>query len=282
MGPKSRDWFVRGSNGPDGPSARALFTTAYRPFDGRELVNLIRPYHAKWAPQYSATFRGCVAERDYTSIALVMPGSLFTTSEIGQAYQVGIQISSGEIGQAGVTIAPFMLRTKCMNSFRVLVGGVRMRHIFSPATIEHDFVDIVKAMGTNLGITLDAMMLASQIEIPDLALVMRGFCVDHGYGQETLDAAMTGHEGMLNLDGLLQGITHASKFAPDAVTAARMQEDAVFALFPAGKTGEEDKFSWDMTSLSRYELEDRVTAWRETGLKARNLPASRSATPDSE
>lgn len=169
-----------------------------------------------------------------------------------------------------------------MNSFRVLVGGVRMRHIFSPSTIEHDFVDIVKAMGTNLGITLDAMVVASQIEIPDLALVMRGFCVDHGYGQETLDAAMTGHEGMLNLDGLLQGITHASKFAPDAVTAARMQEDAVFALFPAGKSGEEDKFSWDMTSLSRYELEDRVTAWRETGLKARALPASRSAASDSE
>lgn len=281
MGPKARDWFVRGSNGPNGGTARALFTTAYKPFDGRDILGLIQPYHQKWAGQYQASFKGCVAQRDYTSVSLVMPGALFTSSTIGQAYQVGINIASGEIGQAGLTIAPFMLRTKCMNSFRVLAGGVRMRHIFSATTIEHDFVDIVKAMGTNLGIALDAMVLASEVEIPDLAVVMRGFCVEHGYGQETLDTAMTGHEGMLNLDGLLQGVTHASKFAPDAVTAARMQEDAIFALFPKQKEEDTEKNTWDMTSLSKYEMQDRVTDWRELGMKARNLPASRPQ-PDAE
>lgn len=273
IGSGTRNWRIRTTNDRGG-TCRAIFTSRYIPFDGIDVLNMLEPYYEKYSSRYDAKLKNCILERDFTAVNFVMPASQFVDSPLKNAYQVGFQVATGETGLFAVEIVPFMLRTACMNSSRLLMGGISYRHIISATTIKSGLNDVIAAMSENFALMFDALVEAENVEIPDLPVVLRGFAIQNGYGQDTVEAALLGTENRQTLEGMFQGLTHAAKDL-QAEMSARLQGEAVAALFAnvrRTQKSEDTSFTWDMTSLTREDMADKVSAWRRIGQSNQKLP----------
>ena len=120
-----------------------------------------------------------------------------------------------------------------------------------------------------------AITNAEEIQIPDIAEVMKGFCVTNGITEALFYKALEGREQRDNLAGLVHGITHASKFAEDPLTSNMMQEQAVNALFGIQKNGLNVKIAGSngKSVAAQYQyvpvenMTARIQRWRNAATK---------------
>jgi len=257
--------FVRGTRGMDGNVyARKLFSSrVYKPFDGMDILEVADNYKDKLP---GLVFKHVSAGRDYTGIDMYFTGldETILPPELQGHYRVGIRIATGEIGNAATSLRPCVWRTQCQNSFALRAGGVNVRALYSKHTVHRLFAETVNNT-FQFGVALVNEIEASkEFPIPDLDDVLWGFCAVKGFGKNVYEAARAGTEGSRTLFGIINGITHAAK-TQEPVLADQMQTKAVDALFTRMKQNRDEEggvYTWDMTSLTREEMVERVDHWR--------------------
>lgn len=267
--PKTRNLLVRGTKGRDGSTyARAINTELYRPYDGRDVLEYCRSLMDGTGGL--PVIKGCKAERDYTSISIYFKD--FDDSSLPQElqgfYRVGFRIATGEIGQAATSLRPAVWRTACNNSFVLKGGGVNMKAMYSVNTINQVFSDTLLGTFSFSVQFIETLEEAKKYRIPDLSSVMKGYCIDKGYGKTVYENAINGHEGQLNLFGLINGITHAAK-TEDTLLADQIENKVTDILFRARPTasdadvdGEAKMYTWDMTPREPAYVMDQIERWR--------------------
>lgn len=273
MPPTSYPWQFRTN---DKGELRAAFTKRYIPWDGRDSVKLAMKVAAQIESATGGTVsvRNARSDANYTGASYVWGGN-FLELEESKGYEVGFHISTEETGRAQLEIEACLYRTSCENSYRLLGYGFKAKKFLRPQSIESLFWDVFAGIKSAATQTVLAITNAEEIQIPDIAEVMKGFCVTNGITEALFYKALEGREQRDNLAGLVHGITHASKFAEDPLTSNMMQEQAVNALFGIQKNGLNVKIAGSdgKSVAAQYQyvpvenMTARIQRWRNAATK---------------
>ena len=208
------DWMIRAYQ----DNARAVLTDRYAAIGNTELLELI----GKISSQTSA-------HSYLTSSSTVTPDSLNfreiwkdiqrpNTGNGNGGWGIGVAISNGEIGNRKLRGYPLIQRHSCQNSIIIdnEVTGFEFTHIGSASTkmtiIKSSMIEILPFAAR----MIETMIEADAQAIPDFADVLDGLAEQYGWDDQTKINVAVGTEGRDTRAGIVNGITHAAKFAPDA------------------------------------------------------------------
>lgn len=244
MSAHHRPWFLRTTTeNPWGlPQVRAALAN-YQPYDARDVVNLAVAYYNAWSTSGAPVhFRSVQISRDYTRIDVMTPRDFWPTEPgVGKdrysGWDVGISISSGEIGNASIKGGPSAYRggpNGCDNTYLPLDGWLVARHSLSPATVSAVVADAARGIFNAFSGMMAALEEAATIKVMDMGALVRGFCSQYGLPKQVADNALMGVEEN-TMRGLVNGITHAAKFETGELPIF-MQEKAMQTIMSARET----------------------------------------------
>lgn len=205
------NWLVRAFD----DNCRAVLSDQYAAISNTELLAIVE----KIAGETSAPSR-------LTDSTSVTPDSLnmrMIWKDIARPDQqngnggwgIGVAITNGETGQRKLRGMPLLQRHSCQNSIVVdqQVNGFEFTHRGSVST---KMIVVKSAMQEILPFAaelLERMIAADSQQIPDFTSVLDGLAIQYNWDDQTKTNVAVGTEGRDTKAGIINGVTHAAKFA---------------------------------------------------------------------
>lgn len=128
---------------------------------------------------------------------------------------IGIAITNGETGQRKLRGKALIQRHQCQNSIIVDMdmGGFEFTHHGSVQTKMIVVKSVMQEILPFAAEMLEKMIESQSHDIPDFTDVLQGLAIHYGWEEKIAAEVAIGTEGQHNLFGLVNGVTHAAKFA---------------------------------------------------------------------
>lgn len=204
------NWFVRAFD----DQCRAVLSDKYAAISNTKLLSIV----AKVANESGAPNRlteSTTVTPDSLNMRMIWKDVTRPQHNGNSSWGIGVAITNGETGQRRLRGMPLLQRHSCQNSIVVdqQVNGFEFTH---RGSVNTKMIVVKSAMQEILPFAaelLEKMIAADSQQLPDFTSVLDGLALQYGWDDQTKINVAVGTEGRDTKAGIINGVTHAAKFA---------------------------------------------------------------------